>query len=124
MEDYKGITGDYADTNRDGKVDFVEYDSDCYDFEHIYKKGHSSGGYTPQKQSGFKGWLRNMTVTHWIIIILFVLCFAIWKNRIYRKNIYVYFLRDLSFCIFFMSGNINLCNKQYNKKFFKTLSYY
>lgn len=54
MEDYKGITGDYADTNRDGKVDFVEYDSDCYDFEHICKKGHSSGGYTPQKQSGFK----------------------------------------------------------------------
>ena len=44
MEDYKGITGDYADTNRDGKVDFVEYDSDCYNFEHIYKKGHSSGG--------------------------------------------------------------------------------
>lgn len=73
MKDYKGITGDYADTNRDGKVDFVEYDSDCYDFEHIYKKGHSSGGYTPQKQSGFKGWLRNMTVTHWIIIILFCL---------------------------------------------------
>lgn len=38
MEDYKGITGDYADTNRDGKVDFVEYDNDCYDFEHICKK--------------------------------------------------------------------------------------
>lgn len=27
MEDYKGITGDYADTNRDGKVDFAEYTS-------------------------------------------------------------------------------------------------
>ena len=35
MEDYKGITGDYADTNRDGKVDFAEYDSDCCDFEQI-----------------------------------------------------------------------------------------
>ena len=44
MEDYKSVTGDYADTNRDGKVDFVEYDSYCYYFEHIYKKGHSSGG--------------------------------------------------------------------------------
>lgn len=73
MEDYKGITGDYADTNRDGKVDFTEYDSDCYDFEHIYKNGHNSAGFTPQKQSGFKGWLRNMTVTNWIIIILLCL---------------------------------------------------
>ena len=77
MEDYKCITCDYADTNRDGKVDFVEYDSDCYDFEHIYKKGHSSGGYTPQKQSGFINWVRNMTGTHWIIIILLFLQFGI-----------------------------------------------
>lgn len=73
MEDYKGTTGDYADTNRDGKVDFTEYDNDCYDFEHIYKNGHRSGGYTPQKQGGFKYWLRNMTGTHWIIIILLCL---------------------------------------------------
>lgn len=67
MDDFKGTTGDYADTNRDGKVDFTEYDNECYDFEHIYKNGQSSGGYTPQKQSGFKGWLRNMTVTHWML---------------------------------------------------------
>lgn len=27
MKDYKGITGDSADTNRDEKVDFTKYDS-------------------------------------------------------------------------------------------------
>lgn len=73
MDDFKDFTGNYADLNGDGKVDFAEFDSDCYDFEHIYKKSHNSGGYTPQKKSGFGGWLRNMTGTHWIIIILLCL---------------------------------------------------
>ena len=77
MEDYKSVTGDYADTNRDGKVDFTEYDSDCYDFEQIYKNGHRSGGYNTQKHSGFINWVRNMTGTHWIIIILLFLQFGI-----------------------------------------------
>ena len=43
----------------------------------IYKNGHRSGGYTPQKQSGFINWVRNMTGTHWIIIILLFLQFGI-----------------------------------------------
>ena len=73
MDDFKDITGDYADTNRDVRVDFVEYEDDCYDFNHIYNNDHSSGGYTPQRQGGFINWVRNMTGTHWIIIILLFL---------------------------------------------------
>ena len=76
MEDYKGITGDYADANHDGKVDYVEYDSDCYDFNKCYKNNHRSGMYS-NKSGGVYNWIRNMTGTHWIIIILLFLQFKI-----------------------------------------------
>lgn len=51
MDDFKNFTGSYADLNGDGKVDFTEYDSDCYDFERIHKNSRSSGEYNPQQQS-------------------------------------------------------------------------
>lgn len=76
MEDYKGITGDYADTNRDGKVDFEEYDNDCYDFNKCYRSNHRSGGHS-NKSGVFSNCIRNMTGTHWIIIILLFLQFGI-----------------------------------------------
>lgn len=76
MEDYKSITGDYADTNRDGKVDFTEYDSDCREFNECYRSNHRSGGHS-SKSGGVSNWIRNMTGTHWIIIILLFLQFGI-----------------------------------------------
>jgi len=51
MDDFKDFTGSYADLNGDGKVDFTEYDSDCYDFERVHKNSRSSGKYNPQQQS-------------------------------------------------------------------------
>ena len=76
MDDFKGITGDYADTNRDGKVDFAEYDNDCYDFNKSYRSHHRSGGHS-NKSGGIFNWIRNMTGTHWIIILLLFLQFGI-----------------------------------------------
>ena len=76
MEDYKGITGDYADTNRDGKVDFEEYDNDCREFNECYKSNHRFRG-SSDKPGGFSNLIRNTTGTHWIIIILLFLQFAI-----------------------------------------------
>ena len=48
MEDYKGITGDYADTNRDGKVD----KSDLIDLDGDGKVGNTSLSYTDRS-----GWI-------------------------------------------------------------------
>ena len=76
MEDYKGITGDYADTNRDGKVDFEEYDNDCREFNECYRNNHRSWRHS-NKSGGVSNWIRNMTGTHWIIIILLFLQFGI-----------------------------------------------
>lgn len=76
MDDFKDITGSYADLNGDGKVDFVEYDNDRYDFNKSYKSNHRSGGHS-NKSGGISNWIRNMTGTHWIIIILLFLQFGI-----------------------------------------------
>ena len=76
MDDFKCVTGDYADTNRDGKVDFVEHDNDCYDFNKCCRSNNHSGGHS-NKSGGISNWIRNMTGTHWIIILLLFLQFGI-----------------------------------------------
>ena len=50
-EDFGFLTGGLGDLDDDGKVDFTEYDSDCYDFEHIYGGNRRSGNYQPQKKN-------------------------------------------------------------------------